>query len=88
MAGDYFLGIDGGGTKTAAVLLDGDGTQVAHAVSGPSNFYSVGQAATEASLREAIGQVLSLSGLAAQQVTAIGLGMAGVDRPGDRDEQL
>jgi len=81
---DHFLGVDGGGTKTAAVLLDSDGKEIARAVSGPSNFFTVGQAIAQASLQEAISQVLSLAGLAATDVTAIGLGMAGVDRPGDR----
>lgn len=85
MSKSYFLGIDGGGTKTEAVLLDGDGREVARAVSGPSNYYTVGQAVAEASLREAIHRVLADTGLAATDVTAIGLGMAGVDRPGDRD---
>jgi N-acetylglucosamine kinase-like BadF-type ATPase len=80
-----FIGIDGGGTKTAAVLLDGDRREMARAVSGPSNYYSVGRAVAEASLRAAIGRVLSLAGLTASEVTAIGLGMAGVDRPGDRE---
>jgi N-acetylglucosamine kinase len=85
MRGDYFLGIDGGGTKTAAVLIDRSGREIARAGSGPSNYYSVGQATAEASLREAIHQILSLAGLTASEITAIGLGMAGVDRPGDRE---
>jgi N-acetylglucosamine kinase-like BadF-type ATPase len=80
-----FVGIDGGGTKTAAVLLDGHRREIARAVSGPSNYYSVGRAVAEVSLHAAIGQVLSLAGLTARDVTAIGLGMAGVDRPGDRE---
>lgn len=83
MARDYFLGIDGGGTKTAAVLVDSDGQEIARAASGPSNYYSVGQVVAEASLREAIHQALASAGLAATDITAIGLGMAGVDRPGD-----
>jgi len=85
MTEQRFIGIDGGGTKTAAVLLDGDRREIARAVSGPSNYYSVGRAVAEASLREAINRLLSLAGLTARDVTAIGLGMAGVDRPGDRE---
>jgi N-acetylglucosamine kinase len=80
-----FIGIDGGGTKTAAVLLDSARREIARAVSGPSNYYSVGRAMAEASLHEAINQLLSQAGLAVTDVTAIGLGMAGVDRPGDRE---
>jgi N-acetylglucosamine kinase-like BadF-type ATPase len=80
----YFLGIDGGGTKTAAVLLDGAGGEVSRAVSGPANIYSVGEATATASLRQAIAECLQGAGVAIPEVTAIGLGMAGVDRPGDR----
>jgi N-acetylglucosamine kinase-like BadF-type ATPase len=80
----FFLGVDGGGTKTAAILIDHHGLEIARVVSGPSNFYSVGRAMAEASLREAISQVLSSADLAAMDVSAIGLGMSGADRPGDR----
>jgi N-acetylglucosamine kinase len=85
MAQDYFLGIDGGGTKTAAVLIDRKGHEIARAISGPSNFYTVGKAVAEASLREAIQRLRVTAGPATSQVAAIGLGMAGVDRPGDRE---
>ncbi len=85
MAASYYLGVDGGGTKTVAVLLTGDGSEIARAVSGSSNYHSVGPAAAEAALREAVHQVLASAGLAATGVTAIGLGMAGVGRPGDRE---
>jgi N-acetylglucosamine kinase-like BadF-type ATPase len=82
------LGIDGGGTKTAAVLLAGDGTEIARAMSGPCNYHSVGRAAARESLQHVIHQVLSSAGLKAADVTSIGLGMAGVSRPGDREVVL
>ena len=78
-----FLGIDGGGTKTASVILDGDGTELARAISGPSNYHSVGRTVLEHSLRDVIQQVLSSANLVPADVDAIGLGMAGVDRPVD-----
>ena len=80
----YFLGIDGGGTKTIAVLLDGDRREIARATSGPSNCHSVGQTMAEASLREAIHRVLASAGLTTADVTAIGAGLAGVGRPGEQ----
>jgi len=83
---DVFLGIDGGGTKTVAVLLDGNSQEIARAVSGSSNIHSVGPAVAEASLREAIERVLAAAGLTAADVTAVGLGMAGAARP--EDQQL
>lgn len=85
MTKTYFLGIDGGGTKTAAVLLDDEAEEIARAVSGPSNYHSAGPAIAEASLRDAIHRVLSAADLTTDDVTAIGLGLAGVARPGDAD---
>jgi N-acetylglucosamine kinase-like BadF-type ATPase len=75
----YLLGIDGGGTKTAAVLVDAEMTEIAHVISGPSNYHTVGQASAETSLREAIHQLLDAAGLTADDVAAAGLGLAGVD---------
>jgi N-acetylglucosamine kinase-like BadF-type ATPase len=88
MAGEVFLGIDGGGTKTVAVLLAENGQEIARAVSGPSNVYAVGAAVAEASLREVIGGVLAAAGLAAEEVTAVGLAAAGAARPDDRQRAL
>lgn len=81
-----FLGLDGGGTKTEAVLIDARNREIARATSGPSNYHSVGQTTAQASLHTAIGQVLSRAGMTREDVGAIGLGMAGVARP--RDHQV
>jgi N-acetylglucosamine kinase-like BadF-type ATPase len=86
MSKKVFLGIDGGGTKTVAVLLDENGHQIARAVSGSSNVHSVGPAAAEASLRAAIKGVLDAADLTAVEVTAVGMGMAGAARP--KDQQI
>ena len=80
-----FLGIDGGGTRTRAVLVDEKTGEIARASGGPSNYHSVGQTEAEASLRETIRQVLATAGLTADDVAAAGLGLAGVARPGDAD---
>jgi N-acetylglucosamine kinase-like BadF-type ATPase len=79
----YALGIDGGGTRTRAVLLDRAGNERASAIDGPSNYHTVGLEAAEASLREAIASALSQAGVEIGQVHRIGLGMAGVARPDD-----
>lgn len=84
MAKDLFLGIDGGGTKTVAVLLDEQGHEIARALSGSSNVHSVGLAVAEASLREAIQQILIAGGVTVADLTAVGLGLAGAARPEDQ----
>ncbi len=79
----FVLGVDGGGTKTTAILLDGSGVVVGRGQAGPSNRYAVGEKSAEAELRRAIELVLESAGVAAADVRTICLGMAGVDRPGD-----
>jgi len=79
----YTIGIDGGGTRTRAVLLDREGIECARATGGSSNYHTAGLQATEASLREAIAGVLGQAGIGIDQVHRIGLGMAGVARPDD-----
>jgi N-acetylglucosamine kinase-like BadF-type ATPase len=78
-----YLGIDGGGTKTAAVLLDSDGCEIARGTSGPSNLHSVGWFAAESALHDAIYRALDSARLTPSKVTATGLGMAGAARPDD-----
>lgn len=83
MTNACFLGIDGGGTKTRAVLIDSRSCEIARTVSGPSNYHSVGRTAAQASLGQAIHQVLTIAGRTLADVQAIGLGLAGVARPSD-----
>jgi N-acetylglucosamine kinase-like BadF-type ATPase len=84
MTNSYFLGIDRGGTKTQAVLIDESRREVARTSSGPSNIHSVGRAIAEASLTEAIRQALAIAGIASGGVHAVALGLAGAGRPEDR----
>lgn len=83
MSARTFLGLDGGGTKTEAVLIDGCGHEIARAAGGPSNYHSVGQETAQASLQAAMRHVLNRAALTWDAVDAIGLGMAGVARPRD-----
>jgi N-acetylglucosamine kinase-like BadF-type ATPase len=77
------LGVDGGGTKTIAILLDGGGAVIGRGQAGPSNPHAVGEATAQAELRRVIEAALESGSVAAADVQAICLGMAGVDRPGD-----
>lgn len=52
------LGIDGGGTKTACVLLNSDGTPIAHGESHASNYHAVGAEVAQANIRHAIEQTI------------------------------
>ncbi|MDP3047271.1 MAG: BadF/BadG/BcrA/BcrD ATPase family protein [Chloroflexota bacterium] len=79
----FVLGVDGGGTKTTAILLDRGGSVLGRGQAGPSNRYAVGDATAGVELRRAIEAALERGNVAAADVRVICLGMAGVDRPGD-----
>ena len=77
------LGVDGGGTKTVCLLVDESRTVRGRGQAGPSNRYAVGDTAAEAALGQAMSAALSDGGARPEDISAICLGMAGVDRPGD-----
>ena len=82
----WFLGIDGGGTRTTAWLADEAGAVLARATAGPSNPVKVGFAAAERELWRAARAALRKAGVAAGArqgvpLQALCAGIAGVDRP-------
>ncbi|MCL2531720.1 MAG: hypothetical protein FWE40_06145 [Oscillospiraceae bacterium] len=52
-----FLGIDGGGTKTTAVLCNAQGQVIAQAAAGSLNYRALGYDTARASLREILAQL-------------------------------
>ena len=73
------IGIDGGGTKTQAVLLDREGREIGRGRAGGSNPNSAGPDAAAAALREVVWAALRAPTppVALDQVAAIGVGVAG-----------
>jgi glucosamine kinase len=76
----YYLGIDGGGTKTACAVGDESKT-LATATAGPSNIVRVGEAQARESLHQAVRQACAAAGLAPEQITRTCIGAAGAARP-------
>lgn len=74
------LGIDGGGTKTVAVLMNQIGQLLGAGDGGPSNYQSAGIETAKHSLESAILQATRNH---QEPVKAICLGLAGVGRPED-----
>jgi N-acetylglucosamine kinase-like BadF-type ATPase len=79
------LGIDGGGTKTACVLLNSDGTPIAQGESHASNYHAVGADVAQSNIRHAIEQTIAQaidqqaqSHPSDLEICGIGLGLAGV----------
>ena len=79
----FLIGIDGGGTKTVALLSDLDGRILGHGLGGPSNYQVVGLRAASESLHQAIRAAFADANLEPVPPRAICLGLSGVDRPDD-----
>ncbi|MCJ7625200.1 MAG: hypothetical protein MUO76_17015 [Anaerolineaceae bacterium] len=77
------LGVDGGGSKTIALLADHQGNVLGRGSGSSSNHLYIGEAAARHSLMDAIQSAFKAANLPFQMVSAICLGMAGADRPED-----
>ena len=76
----YYLGIDGGGTKTACAVGD-DNRLLASVTAGPSNIVRVGEMQARESLQRVVGQACSAAGIRPEQVSATCVGGSGAARP-------
>jgi N-acetylglucosamine kinase-like BadF-type ATPase len=76
---NLILGVDGGGTRTRASILDGD-KLLAHGVSGSIKRLRVGAEAAEANLRAVLKEVYAQAGV--KSVYAASVGVASVSMPG------
>lgn len=79
----YVLGIDGGGTKTTCVLMADTGQILGRGEGGPANYQTVGLEVVKSSLKSAIHGAFAAAGHPQLPIQAMGLGLAGVGRPGD-----
>ncbi len=80
MAKGYYVGFDGGGTKTECVLLDGEGNLVAQSTAGPSNPLRAGFEKALVALTAASDQALSIARVDAARVRGVCAGLAGAGR--------
>ncbi len=76
----HVLGIDAGGSKTVALLADGEGRVVGEGRGGGANLQAHGELEVEKVLHAVIDQAVAT---APASPAAVCLGMAGVDREGD-----
>lgn len=82
---NYLLGIDGGGTKTQAVICDESGRILGNGLGGPSGIDSVGEAGALVGIGAAVEAARQQAGLAAAPFHSVFLGMAGVVSEADRE---
>ncbi|HEY3417961.1 MAG TPA: BadF/BadG/BcrA/BcrD ATPase family protein [Armatimonadota bacterium] len=74
-----FAGIDGGGTKTAGVLLDGAGRILARTRAGRSAIFGDPSPESSAVLASVMQTLCADAGIGRDQVTGIVLGLNGID---------
>lgn len=79
------LGLDGGGTKTKGVVCNERGHVLGSGTAGPSNYQVVGKEQVKASLAEAAARAIEAAGIEREDVSAVCLGMAGLDSQTDYD---
>ncbi|HEU0028349.1 MAG TPA: BadF/BadG/BcrA/BcrD ATPase family protein [Ktedonobacterales bacterium] len=75
----FVVGVDGGGTKTAAAVVGDDLGVIGTGVAGPSNYRSVGMEASSQSIQDAVTHALSVADVALGQVEAICMCLSGFD---------
>jgi N-acetylglucosamine kinase-like BadF-type ATPase len=75
-----FLGIDGGGTKTNAAIMNAKNDVLAEGEAGPSNPLRVGVETAVANIIKATEDACDRGSLLANDISAVTLGLAGVRR--------
>ena len=74
------VGVDGGGTKTEAVIIDANQKVVGKGLAGPSNPLRVGIAAAAGAVREAIDHACASAKMRRNDLIAAQIGLAGARR--------
>lgn len=83
-----YLGLDGGGTKTEAALIDATGHLLGEGRAGGSNPLRAGFARSLAALAAAASRALAAAGADARHVRGVSAGLAGVGRPAVAEKVL
>ena len=75
---NLYLGIDGGGTRTRAILVDAHGGIHGEGEAGPANYHNVGLEGAATALRQAAGNAWRAAGVPFGPAAACFAGLAGV----------
>ncbi|MFD2369017.1 N-acetylglucosamine kinase [Brevibacillus sp. GCM10020057] len=81
----WYIALDGGGTRTRAAICDASGEIAAFAAGDAGNPLSRPWEAVEGTVRQLIGELLQKASATADDVSALYLGLAGADRPEIKD---
>ena len=84
----YYLGVDGGASKTAALVIDEDGQALGRGLAGPSNHLRVGIETATRNIERAVNIALVEAGMAIREVEYAYCGIAGADHPAHRQRVI
>lgn len=73
----YFLGVDGGGTKTCFTLINKDGKVISKVIKGPSHPTQIGFENLEILLREGLEEIIENNKISKSDIERVTLGLAG-----------
>jgi N-acetylglucosamine kinase-like BadF-type ATPase len=83
-----YLGVDGGGSKTALALIDDAGTVIARATAPTSYYFNDGFEVVEKSLAQGVTDICSQAGIATSDIDAAFFGLPGYGEASGDIEQL
>jgi len=83
-SGDFFIGIDGGSSRSVGVIVDRSGEVAARAVGGPANYHTTGLDALERNLFDLLERLADGAGTRLDEVTRFCFALAGLWREADR----
>lgn len=84
----YFIGVDGGASKTAALVIDETGEPHGRGLAGGSNHLRVGIEAATRNIERAVNIALVEAGIAIRNVEYAYCGIAGSDHPVHRQKVI
>lgn len=84
--GTYYLGVDGGASKTAALVTDENGRSLGNGLAGPSNHLRVGIETAARNIERAVNKALVAADVASREIVWAYCGIAGADHPAHRQE--
>lgn len=84
----YVIGIDGGGTKTAAQLADLNGAVLTESQAGPSNFQVIGVDMAAQAILDVVHACCQNIGCSLSQIGSLTVGLTGAGRTADQQRML
>jgi N-acetylglucosamine kinase-like BadF-type ATPase len=80
----YVVGVDGGASKTVAIIGDQDGEIVGRGKAGSSNFHNISVSAAGKAIQRAVYDAKKGAGILGKQLEIAVVALAGVDSPRDK----